>query len=119
MADLMAQSNSGPDENATQQLLGDMSALTSNPLMNILYSDEFPDVLQNYTSEKCKELLDLLIDCPNNLINKKGPLGGYTPLHWMAIKNELSLIEFLVTKCKADINSVANLGETSLLICIK
>jgi len=60
-----------------------------NPLMDVLYSDLFPDVLQNYNSEQTKELLSLLVDCPNNIINKKGPLGGYTALHWMAIKNDL------------------------------
>ena len=90
-----------------------------NPLMDVLYSDLFPDVLQNYNSEQTKELLSLLVDCPNNIINKKGPLGGYTALHWMAIKNDLENMEFLVTKCKAEIDCPANLGETPLLICIK
>ena len=95
------------------------SPIMANPLMSILYSEQFPDVLQNYSSENCKPLIELLIDCPSNLINKKGPLGGYTILHWMAIKNEYEHIEFLVTKCKAEIDCVANLGETPLLICIK
>lgn len=81
MADLIAPSNTGLDEIASQQLLGSMTALTSNPLINILYSDEFPDVLQNYSTDKCKELLDLLVDCPNNLINKKGPLGNKQPTY--------------------------------------
>jgi hypothetical protein len=92
---------------------------TVNPLMSILYSEQFPDMIQNYTTENCRPILDLLVDCPSNLINKKGPLGGYTILHWMAIKNECEFVEFLVTKCKADIDCVANLGETPLLICIK
>lgn len=99
-------------------LLGSKVAST-NPMMDILYSDQFPDILQNYSNDQSKELLTLLVDCPSNLINKKGPLGGYTALHWTAIKNDMENMEFLVTKCKAEIDSPANLGETALLICIK
>lgn len=104
--------------NSLDQVIPQQQSMV-NPLMTILYSDQFPDVFQNYSGESCKPLLDLLIDCPSNLINKKGPLGGYTALHWMSIKNECEHIDFLVTKCKAEIDCVANLGETPLLICIK
>ena len=37
----------------------------------------------------------------------------------MCIKNEIELIEFLITKCKADINAKATQGETPLFVCIK
>ena len=37
----------------------------------------------------------------------------------MCIKNEIELIEFLLTKCKADINAKATQGETPLFVCIK
>ena len=35
------------------------------------------------------------------------------------MKNELELIEILITKCNADVNQKANLGESPLLICVK
>jgi hypothetical protein len=43
-------------------------------LLTILCSDQFPDILQNYSNDNCRLLLNLLLDCLNNpvLINKKG-----------------------------------------------
>jgi hypothetical protein len=35
------------------------------------------------------------------------------------MKNELDLIELLITKCNADVNQKADLGESPLLIAIK
>ena len=99
-----------------------VQAMMANPLVCILCSEQFPDVLQNYTTENSRLLLNALYETASGnaaLINKKGPLGGYTALHWMCIKNELELIELLLVKCKADVNCKANLGETPLLICIK
>ncbi len=86
----------------------------------ILYTDQFPDMLQYCSTENSKNLFEILSEANNlSLVNKKGTLGGYTALHWMCIKNELDLIEFLILKCKADVNFKANLGETPLFICIK
>lgn len=111
---MLNSSNNNLDLSQQATLMSDQAEL-----MKVLSSDQFPDILQTYSTEKCLLLLNLLVDCPSNIINKKGPLGGYSALHWMAIKNEVDLIEFLITKCKAEIDCVANLGETPLLICIK
>ncbi len=83
--------------------------------------EQFPDILQNYPSEETKTLFETMIgqNQIDALINKKGPLGGFTALHWMCIKNDLEMIEFLIKRCNADINCRAQLGETPLLICIK
>ena len=35
------------------------------------------------------------------------------------MKNDLESIEILITKCNADVNQKANLGESPLLISIK
>lgn len=87
---------------------------------SMLESEQFPDILNHLSTEQIRMLFELLAQpVYSHLVNKKGPLGGYTALHWMAIKNELELIEFLVTRCRADVNCQANLGETPLLICIK
>ncbi|CAF0868772.1 unnamed protein product [Brachionus calyciflorus] len=86
----------------------------------LIQTEFFPDCLQNLNTQQCKSVCEALAE-PNysSFVNKKGPLGGYTPLHWMCIKNEYDLIEMLLVKCKADINSCANLGESPLFICIK
>jgi hypothetical protein len=83
--------------------------------------EQFPDVLQNYSDEETKMLFETMISRNqiDLLANKKGPLGGFTALHWMCIKNDLEMIEFLIKRCKADVNSRAQLGETPILICIK
>ena len=86
----------------------------------ILYTEQFPDALQNLSTEQCRAICTALAETNNaSLVNKRGQLGGYTALAWMCIKNELELIEFLITKCKADVNTKANLGESPLFICIK
>lgn len=107
----------------------DNNSLESNKLQlqhqqfnpsTVIQTDFFPDVLQHLTTEQCKAICDALSQANNlSLVNKKGPLGGYTALHWMCIKNELELAEFLLDNCRADVNCVANLGETPLFICIK
>jgi hypothetical protein len=99
-----------------------MPLMTTNEFnaKSVLESDSFPDVLNYLSSDQIACVLDLLAQSSHqHLVNKPGPLGGYTALHWMAIKNELEMIEFLVRKCRADVNCRANLGETPLLICIK
>lgn len=96
-----------------------MGTFEFNP-KSILESEQFPDVLNYLNSEQTKSIFELLTQANySHLASKKGPLGGYTALHWMAIKNDLELIEYLVGKCRADVNCQANLGETPLLICIK
>jgi hypothetical protein len=37
----------------------------------------------------------------------------------MCIKNEVDFIEFLITKCKADVNVKAAMGESPLFVCVK
>ena len=103
----------------TYGLTPTMMTAQLNPF-NILQTDQFPDILQHFPPEQCKSVLSLLKDTNNSsIVNKKGPLGGYTALHWMCIKNEYELIELLVRECNADINARANIGETPLFICIK
>lgn len=100
-------------------MLNSNSNLNQNAA-NLLQSEYFPDVLQHMSSDQCQTILDLLTQSTySHLINKQGPLGGYTPLHWMCIKNEYDLIKFLIVKCNADVNFKANLGESPLFICIK
>ena len=96
--------------------------IMSNPIgfIDILNSDQYPDILQHFSAENCRKLFELIKESNNfSLANKKGRQGGYTPLHWMAIKNEVDLAEYLITECKADVNSRGDLGETSILIAIK
>ena len=97
-----------------------MGTYEFNP-KSILDSEQYPDILNYLNSEQIQTMFNVLAQQPNNsqLVNKKGPLGGYTALHWMAIKNELDLLKFLVVECRADVNCKANLGETPLHICIK
>jgi hypothetical protein len=66
------------------ELLNQINTMQSSSLLSILSSDQFPDILQNYSTDNCTLLLNLLLEFLNNpaLINKKGPLGGYTALHW-------------------------------------
>ena len=100
-------------------MLPTMTTNFVNPL-SILNSELFPDLLQHYSTENSRLLFLALAELNNpGLVNKKGAHGGYSALAWMCIKNELELIEFLITKCKADVNTKATLGETPLFICIK
>lgn len=102
-----------------QQLAIMMSMKSFDPITAIK-TDFFPDCLQTFTSQHCKAVCEAL-STPTyaSYVNKKGMMGGYTTLHWMCIKNEYDLIEYLLTKCNADVNCAANLGESSLFICIK
>ncbi len=101
------------------------SMMTAGPFSNtnpytMTQLDQFPDILQNYSTEQSKMIFDFLIQSNNaSLIGKSGALGGYTALHWMCIKNEYDMIEYLIEKFKVDINCKANMGETPLLIAIK
>lgn len=104
-----------------QAPVGALGTYEFNP-KSILESEQFPDILNYLNTEQIQTIFNVLAQQPtanSHLTNKKGPLGGYTALHWMAIKNELDLLKFLVVECRADVNSKANLGETPLLICIK
>jgi hypothetical protein len=104
---------------ANNTMLPTMSTNFMNP-NSILLSDQFPDILQHYSTENCRLILNVLAELNNPaIVNKKGALGGYSALAWMCIKNEIELIDFLIKKCKADVNTKANLGETPLFICIK
>lgn len=87
---------------------------------SLLESDQFPDVLNYLNNEQIKVMFELMNSGNySHLVNKPGPLGGYSALHWMAIKNELELMEYLLVKCNADVNCKATLGETPLHISIK
>ena len=96
-----------------------MGTYEFNP-KSIVESEQFPDILNYLNNEQIRAIFELLAQPANaHLVNKTGPLGGYTALHWMAIKNELELLQFLVVRCRADVNCQAKLGETPLFICIK
>lgn len=115
-------SNNNLITNQMQQmaLFGQMAMTPSMNPVSVLNSEQFPDILQHMSTEHCKTLFATLAEMNNpTLVNKKGPMGGYSALAWMCIKNEIELIEFLLVKCKADVNSKATLGETPLFICIK
>lgn len=102
-----------------QQLAMVMSMKNFDPIA-MIKTDLFPDCLQNFTPQQCRAVCEALSTSTYaNFVNKKGLLGGYTTLHWMCIKNEYDLIEYLLKKCNADVNSEASLGESSLFICIK
>jgi hypothetical protein len=82
--------------------------------------NQFPDLLKNQSHEEAKLTFELLYKTNNqSLINKIGKSGGFTALHWMCIKNEFELIEYLIEKFQVDINCKAEMGETPLLICIR
>lgn len=102
-----------------QQLALMMGVKNFDPTV-LIKTEFFPDCLHNLSSQQCRAVCEALSSPANaSYVNKKGSVGGYTALHWMCIKNELDLIEHLLTKCGADINSTASLGESSLFICIK
>lgn len=92
-------------------------------LMNpsqILLMDQYPDILKEYPIEKLKELFESLASLNNpSIVNKVGTVGGYTAIHWMCIRNEMEMIQFLVLNCKADVNVRAAMGETPLHLCVK
>jgi ankyrin repeat protein len=109
-------------QNTSQFVNSMMSAgpFTNTNPYTMMQLEQFPDILQNYSTEQSKMLFDILIQSNNlTLISKSGALGGYTALHWMCIKNEYELIEYLIEKFKVDINCKASMGETPLLIAIK
>ncbi len=113
-----------PDLEVMHQKLqaGMLPAMTTNFVspLSLINSEHFPDLLHHYSTENSRLLFSTLAELNNpSLVNKKGTQGGYTALAWMCIKNEIELIEFLISKCKADVNTKANLGETPLFICIK
>lgn len=113
--------NNNQQQQYFQAPVGALGTYEFNP-KSILESEQFPDILNYLNTEQIQTIFNVLAQQPaanSHLTNKKGPLGGYTALHWMAIKNELDLLKFLVVECRADVNSKANLGETPLLICIK
>ena len=119
LEEMILASSSTPANNALYGLSPTMQAAQQNPLA-MIQSDQFPDILQHFPAQECKSVLSLLKNTNNSsLVNKRGPLGGYTALHWMCIKNECELVEFLVKECNADINAKANVGETPLFISIK
>lgn len=102
----------------TQQIQQNNQSLAQLQLQQQM--EHFPDILQHLPSDQCKMMFEMIAETNNMaIVNKPGPLGGYTALHWMCIKNEVDLIEFLINKCKADVNCKANLGEPPLFICIK
>jgi len=112
---------SNPDFMQKQQaiMMEQMKEMQQMASMQVI--EQFPDILQNYPSEETKTLFETMISQNqiDTLLNKKGPLGGFTALHWMCIKNDLEMIEFLIKRCNADVNCRAQLGETPILICIK
>lgn len=89
-------------------------------LVPLVQSDQFPDILQYTTNEQTKSLLDTLqqLNSPS-LTNKQGASRGYTALHWICVRNDIDFIEQIVTKCKADVNVAAGMGETALFVSIK
>jgi hypothetical protein len=106
----------------TSQFVNSMTtgSITNSNQFTMIQLEQFPDILQKYSTEQSKMLFDFLIQSNNaSLIGKSGALGGYTALHWMCIKNEYELIEYLIEKFKVDINCKASMGETPLLISIK
>ena len=82
--------------------------------------DLFPDIMQHYNSDQCRLMIEHLAQARNFVaLNRAGPLGGYTALHWMCIKNELALVDYLIVSCMSDVNARANLAETPIFICVK
>lgn len=114
----MAQETSNQAEKM-QQLALMMGVKNFDPTV-LIKTEFFPDCLQNLTAQQCRVVCEAL-SSPTyaSCVNKKGLMGGYTALHWMCIKNEYDLIEYLLVNCDADVNSTASLGESSLFICIK
>jgi hypothetical protein len=121
----MLSSNNYNDSSANSFIISHILKEDSNKMSTInqsaiLESNNFPDIIQHFTHEQCKIIIDLLkIDKNKEFVNKRGPLGGYTILHWLCIKNEHDLIETLIIDTKPDVNLQANAGESPLFICIK
>ena len=120
MTTILSSSLENSSDLLQQIALNPLTLVSTMNQSSILYTEQFPDALQNLSTEQCRAICTALAETNNaSLVNKRGQLGGYTALAWMCIKNELELIEFLITKCKADVNTKANLGESPLFICIK
>lgn len=86
------------------------------------YDDDEDDelTLQDIVIHACKQqdtqlIFDLLID-DNNILDKLE--YGWGPLHWLAVDNDVSACNFLITM-GADINVIGESGETPLhLVCL-
>ena len=51
--------------------------------IEIIKSNEYPDVVKDLTSKQNKQIVECLITLNNpSLVNKKGIKGGFTVLHW-------------------------------------
>ena len=49
----------------------------------VIQTDQYPDMLQQCTTEQCKLIFESLALANNQtLVNKVGTVGGYTALHW-------------------------------------
>jgi ankyrin repeat protein len=97
---------------------GQQSKLATNMIQNQISNAQFPDILQFLPAEEIRKQIETYSQ-NDEMINKKGQLGGYTALHWACIRNEFNLIKYLIIECKANIDVKANLGETPLFICVK
>ena len=63
-----------------------------NQSSSILYTEQFPDALQNLSTEQCRAICTALAETNNaSLVNKRGQLGGYTALAWMCINKQTRL----------------------------
>jgi ankyrin repeat protein len=116
--------NEKSEEISSKNKLENKSLFTLNNLQvnlgEILELDNFPDILNNQSYDQAKLTFEILYKTNNfSLINKHGSKGGFTALHWMCIKNEYDLIEYLIEKFNVDVNTKADMGETPLLICIR
>jgi len=59
------------------------STLLPDPI-EVLQSNDFPDAVKNLTSQQCRQVVETLATSNNtSLANKKGPLGGFSLLHWL------------------------------------
>ena len=49
----------------------------------ILQSNEFPDVVKDFTAKQSRQIVEALSSLNNqNIVNKKGLSGGFSVLHW-------------------------------------
>ncbi len=110
--------NSAGSELSKSSSTDPISANVFNPALVVV--ELFPDILQHYNSDQCRVMIEHLYRERNFVaLNRAGPLGGYTALHWMCIKNEIYLMDYLITTCASDVNARATLAETPIFICVK
>ena len=56
--------------------------LLPNPF-EILQSNEFPDVVKDFTAKQSRQIVEALSSLNNqNIVNKKGLSGAFSVLHW-------------------------------------